>query len=133
MKRLGVVLQGIVLLLILVLIGLLVMRMGSKPRLDQSLALSYIGRHLLIGVTYLDHNDTVIEQKQFHGRIVRINETEGIVVQLANSGSEFKVPPDLRGIEKALKGEYRLRSSGEVVVDPDLIANWPINKPPPGK
>lgn len=133
MKRFGYVLKGIVLLGILAMVVLFVMRMASKPRLDQSLAASYIGKHVLIDITYLDHKDTFIEQKQFHGRIIRINDTEGIVVELDNSGSEFKLPPDLRGIKKAAKGEYRLRSSGEVVVDPDLIANWTINKPPPGK
>ena len=133
MKRLGYVLKGICLFGMLAMVVFFVTRMASKPRLDQSLAASYIGKHVLIGVTYLDHKDSFIEQKQFHGRIIRINDTEGIVVQLANSGSEFKLPPDLRGIETARKGEYRLRSSGEVVVDPDLIANWTINKPPPGK
>ena len=38
----------------------------DKPQLDKALAKSYIGKHLLVGITYLDYNDNFIEQKQVH-------------------------------------------------------------------
>jgi len=41
------------------------------------------------------------------------------------------LPPDLRAFQDAPPGEYRLRSTGEVVVDPDFISSWTINRPPP--
>jgi len=96
--------------------------------MDQELAASYIGKHLLIGVTYLDHDDSFLEQKQIHGNILRINEHEGIVIWINNSSEEYKLPPDLNSLQDAPKGEFRLRSTGEVVVDPDLLATWTITK-----
>jgi len=98
-------------------------------KMDQDLAASYIGKHLLIGITYLDHDGNFIEQKQFHGNIVRINEPEGIIIKLHGSGQEYKLPPDLNALHEAPKGEYRLRSTGEIVVDPDLLTIWTLNKP----
>lgn len=99
--------------------------------MDQELAASYIGKHLLVGITYLDHDGNFIEQKQFHGNVVRINEHEGIVLQLHDSDQEYKLPPDLNSLQVAPKGAYRLRSTGEIVVDPDLLTSWTINKPKP--
>lgn len=104
---------------------------GDSGLMDQDLAASFIGKHLLAGITYLDHNNNLIEQKQLHGYIVRINEHEGIVVRLSDSEDEYKLPPDLDSLKQAPKGEYRLRSTGEVVVDPDLLTNWTVNKSKP--
>lgn len=101
--------------------------------LNQELAASFVGKHVLIGVTYLDHDGALIEQAQFHGNIVRINEHEGIVVRLNGSGDEYTLPPDLNSLREAPAGEYRLRSTGELVVDPDLLTSWTINKPKPGE
>jgi hypothetical protein len=49
-------------------------RVNSNVRLlvfemDQELVASYIGKHLLVGVTYLDHNEQLLEKEQFHGDI----------------------------------------------------------------
>jgi hypothetical protein len=99
--------------------------------MNQKLAVPYIGKHLLIGVTYLDHDDSFIEQKQIHGNILRINEEEGIVIQVSNSDEEYKLPPDLNSLQEAPKGEFHLHSTGEVVVDPDLLTTWTITKPKP--
>lgn len=99
--------------------------------MDQELAASFIGKYILVGMTYLDHDENLVGQKQFHGHIVRINEREGIVVKLGDSGDEYKLPPDLDSLQPAPEGEYRLRSTGEVIVDPDLLTTWTINKPKP--
>jgi hypothetical protein len=99
--------------------------------MDHELAASYIGKHLLVGMTYTDHNDQPLEQKQFHGDIVRINEHEGIVIRLRDSGDEFKLPPDVNSLKAAPEGEYRLRATGEVVVNPDLMTTWTLTKPKP--
>ena|SRR5687768_5532482 len=99
--------------------------------MDETLAGTYIGKHLLIGMTYLDHDESFLEQKQFYGTIVRVNEVEGIVVKLHNSEEEFKLPPDLNSLQSAPKGEYRLHSTGEVIIDPDLLTTWTLTKPGP--
>lgn len=44
-------------------------------------------------------------------------------------GSAYWLPPDVRPFTVAARGEYRLRSTGEVVVDPDLTATWVVTKP----
>ena len=46
-------------------------------------------------MTYLDHEGNFVEQVQFHGYIVRINQSEGIVIQIGNSDKEYALPPDL--------------------------------------
>src|SRR5262245_54337385 len=101
----------------------------SGVEMDQEQAASFVGKYLLIGITSLDHEGNLIEQRQFHGRIVRVNEHEGIVVKLSGSGDEYALPPDLNFLQEAPKGEYRLHSTGEVVTDPDLLTSWTINKP----
>lgn len=96
--------------------------------MDEKLAETYIGKHLMIGMTYLDQDGEFIEQKQFHGRIVRINEREGIVVRLHNSDEEFALPPALESLAEVPEGEYQLHSTGEVVVNPDLLTTWTSTK-----
>jgi hypothetical protein len=92
----------------------------------------YIGKRVLVGLTYLDHEKTVIKQLQFHGTINRITD-EGIFIDRADSTGEFSLPPDTESLRPAKPGEYRLRTTGEVVVDPDYTTTWTINAPPPGK
>jgi hypothetical protein len=43
------------------------------------------------------------------------------------------LPPDTRAFQKASPGEYRLKSTGEVVADPDYTAMWTLRSPPPKK
>jgi len=99
--------------------------------MDEALAASYVGKQLLVGMTYLDHNQEFIELKQFHGEIVRINDYEGIVIKLHGSDEEFKLPPDITSLKPAPPGEYRLRATGEIVIDPDLLTTWTLTKPKP--
>jgi hypothetical protein len=56
---------------------------------------------------------------------IGLRETEaGLVAQ--TPGSFYWLPPDGRAFEEAPPGEYRLRSTGEVVIDPDYLATWTI-------
>jgi len=93
---------------------------------DDKLAASFVGKHLLIGITYVDPSEQPVEQKQLHGRIVRTNPGEGVVVALHGSGDEFKLPPDLASFQVAPPGTHRLRSTGQVVVNPNLTCTWII-------
>jgi len=98
--------------------------MSDKPHFDEELAKTYIGKHLLIGITYLDPQGRMIDQKQMHGVIVRIGEEEGVVVLLHGSDRECAFPPDLSSYHPLPPGEYRLRMTGEVIVNPDLGCDW---------
>ena len=91
---------------------------------------SYTGKRVLIGMTYLDYDETLIMQEQFHGIITRVDDY-AIAVKLADSGEEFTLPPDLTALEVAPKGEYRLHPSNEIVVDPDFLVTWTMIKARP--
>ena len=102
-----------------------------RPPFDQAKAAALVGKYVLVGVTYLDQQDKFIEQKQVHGRIMSAHEKQGFAVELEGKrkGEIFWLPPDLRPFQEAKPGEYKLRSTGEVVVDPDLLATWTVKQP----
>ena len=88
-----------------------------------------LGKTILVGITYLDSQGDLIEQIQFSGTIIRADEHSGIVIKKANVNETFALPPDINSISVATPGEYRLRSTGEIVVNPDLLTTWVIDKP----
>ena len=89
----------------------------------------YIGKHLLVGLTYVDPSGSVTEQVQLHGDVTRITD-EGIFLQLSD-GEIFSLPPDVESLKTATPGSYTLRSTGEVVENPDFVCSWTINAPSP--
>jgi hypothetical protein len=91
-------------------------------------AAELLGAHILVGITRLDRAGRVAEQRQFHGHVVRASRGEGFVIVNA-FGEELRLPPDGMAFAPADPGEYRLRSTGEVVVDPDYTATWTITPP----
>lgn len=103
----------------------------DKPHLDESKAPEYIGKTILLGVTYLDHNEKLLGQNQWFGTIVTFSNTEGIRIRLHNSDEPCALPPGPRGIRKAEPGTYTLRSTGEEIIDPDYLATWTCVKPKP--
>lgn len=90
----------------------------------------YVGKHLLISLTYLYHTGEVRHQIQMHGIILRINEAI-IAVERQDTGEEFTVPSDVSALEVAAEGEYRLKPSGAIVVNPDYLAVWTITENDP--
>jgi hypothetical protein len=72
----------------------------------------------------------VVRQTQQHGINARITD-RGIFIKAPN-GEEFSLPPDLNSLIPARPGTYRMRSTGEVIDDPDYLSTWTINVPPPG-
>lgn len=90
----------------------------------------FIGKHLLIGMTYLDSQAEVTRQVQFHGIITEVS-VKGITIRRHDTAEYFTLPPDTSSLTPAAKGEYRLRATGEVVIDPDYLTTWTVNSPPP--
>lgn len=82
-----------------------------------------LGKTVLMAIRYRDESGSLIERQQLHGVIIKVDELSGIDVKLAGSraGEVFKLPPDLHGFEDAPPGKYTLKSTGEVVENPDLI------------
>lgn len=85
-----------------------------------------IKKTILIGLTYYTNDHDCIEQKQYWGTVMEANEKH-IVVKL-HDGGFLSLPPDLSSTKIAPPGEYRLRSTSEIVENPDYLSTWNINR-----
>jgi hypothetical protein len=86
------------------------------------------GKTVLVGLTYLTADGRVRDTEQLHGIVVSADEERGIEIRQP-SGEIFLLPPAFDSFEPAEPGEYALRSSGEVISDPDLLCSWTITAP----
>jgi hypothetical protein len=87
------------------------------------------GKVMLVGVTYYTHDKQFIEQKQYHGTVIRADE-DGIILRKSD-GEETWLPPDLRSTYPARPGEYREYSTGEIIENPDYLTCWNSFRNPP--
>ena len=104
---------------------------------DDDQARELVGKTVLLGLTFATSDGDVVEQVQRHGVVEQVDRDEGIGVRLVGPGRPwdhelYRLPPDLRPFSKAAPGAYRLRSTGETVVDPDFTSTWEIRSPAPG-
>jgi hypothetical protein len=89
----------------------------------------YIGKHLLIGLTYLEKDESVREQVQFHGNISAVSDST-IVFKRNDNGEEFSIPFDEENLKEGdPDAVYKLRSTGESVENVDYISSWTIHPP----
>ena len=88
-----------------------------------------MGKEVLVGLTFVRPSGAAIEQVQLHGEITRVDAHHGIGLTRAGTNELFWLPPDLGAFEDAQPGEYRLRSTGEILIDPDLLSIWTITEP----
>ena len=101
----------------------------EQPEWDQTIADDMIGAVVLIGITYIHPEaDT---QEQMYGVIDSVDEIDGfgIILSGAREGETYRLPPDLKSFERAPPGDYRLRSTGETVTDPEYISQWTVRAP----
>ncbi|MGD9844165.1 MAG: hypothetical protein AB7U47_02120 [Variibacter sp.] len=108
-------------------------KIGEEPYWDSEYAEVLVGQYVLLGITYLaSDGETVTSQLQCHGRVAKADES-GIAILCEGEtwrGTIANLPPDLRPIRPASPGEYRLRSTGEVVENPDLLVAWTMTEAP---
>ena len=99
------------------------------PVWDEDVAAELIGKLVLIGLTEYDDAENVVKQWQLHGHIVETRKGEGIVVALegVRAGETYMLPPSTSAFIKGNPGAYTLRTTKEVIHDPDLLATWRIN------
>lgn len=90
-----------------------------------------VGKTVLVGITVLSADNEVTERRQFSGRIESVDPESGVHVRRRDTDQLEWLPPDPRAYEPAAPGEYHLTGSGEVVVDPDLVAIWTVYAAPP--
>jgi hypothetical protein len=98
---------------------------------DQEIAEAAIGKIILAGITYLAAGGkTVKRQVQYWGAITAVDGKVGVTIECGgkHAGEKLCLPPDMKVFVRAAPGEYRLRSTGEVVVDPDFSTRWTITE-----
>jgi hypothetical protein len=98
---------------------------------DDDLATHLVGATLLVGIAELKHDGSLVRRYQVFGVVTVADPTQGICVREHTGDVDFWLPPDTRGVTPAEPGEYRNRSTGEVVVDPDYLGSWEIIAPEP--
>lgn len=81
-----------------------------------------LGKVMLVGITYSDSDGNIKERKQFWGTVKSADKSKILIEQ--KNGEILSLPPDLEAVEPAPEGEYRLHSTGEVVVNPDFLSTW---------
>lgn len=104
-------------------------RDGSRPSWDEEFARRLVGKRVIVGLTRFDADGNLLEQRQFHGEIADVAHDRGIAIRVAGRSDLYWLPPDLRSFRLAPPGEYRLRATSEVVVNPDLMATWTVTAP----
>ena len=97
---------------------------------DAVRAASLIGKRVLIGITYEDRRGERTRTEQVFGTVASAD-PDGIRVALdgARRGETKWLPPCTGAFRAAPRGEYRLRSTGEIVVDPDFTPQWTVKQP----
>jgi len=103
----------------------------GRPRFDPQFASELLGKTVLVGVTIFDKRGNELGQEQFFGKIKTADAVSGIAIELqgARAGETKKLPPATHVYEKALPGTYKLRSTGESVVNPDYTSTWSLTRP----
>ena len=94
---------------------------------------SYIGKTVLIGLTFFDSDGQKTGDDVGHGKIIRINKKEGIVVETEPERNEYKLPPDLKNLQKAPPGEFKESTTNIKITDPEFITFWEIHQVPSNK
>lgn len=92
---------------------------------DQNLADALVGKYVLIGITYQDHNGKEIQLEQMHG-LIESASPNGILISFRGnrSGTSWNMPPMLNAIRKAPPGSYKLNSTGETIENPNFLITW---------
>lgn len=87
-----------------------------------------LGRTILVGLTYLKEDGTLDRQEQYFGRIESVGADRWMSVE-RDGVSVVRVPCDPKAMQIAARGTYRLRSTGEEIVDPEILSTWTIHPP----
>lgn len=103
----------------------------DRPAWDAELARPLLGKTVLIGLTYRTRDGSVDRQEQLYGTVRSIDAQAGIEVELAGTrlGDKYWLPPQTSNFHRASPGTYRLKATGEDVVNPDYVSTWEIGSP----
>ncbi len=93
-----------------------------------------VNKTCLIGLSYFDTDQSLMKQDQLSGRVVSVDEKNGISLELypldpeTKKGRVFVIPPHLSPWFNAPAGDYR-NADGEIMIsNPDYFVTWDIYK-----
>ncbi|MCG8612980.1 MAG: hypothetical protein MI864_20915 [Pseudomonadales bacterium] len=87
-----------------------------------------IDKTVLLGICYFDVDDSLLEQRQFAGKVVRSTPEDGITLRTLDGSKEFDIPSDLRPWFIAPEGQYDDIETGEKLTNPDFLITWDVYK-----
>lgn len=95
---------------------------------NEQVASEILGASVVVGLTFNKPDGQLDHHEQMHGRVGTADVQRGICVHLEGhrEGEMFWLPPDTRSVFRASPGEYRLKSTGEVVSNPDFTLQYTI-------
>ena len=91
----------------------------------------FVGKRILVGLTYLNANGDLREQVQWHGLISSIDE-QTLTFEKADGSGAFSIPFDGQLAAADPEAIYTLRSTGEAVSGVNFIASFTIHSPATG-
>lgn len=84
-----------------------------------------VGKRVLFSVQYVDGAGAPVDRYQACGTVTGVGE-DVVSLDVAGWDEPFTLPPAPEAFERAAPGGYRLRETGEVVVDPDFTSVWTV-------
>ena len=103
---------------------------GNERDFDEAAAEIYLGKYILVGVTYVDSAGQVEQSVQMHG-VVENASRNGITIALKGerAGQSWTMPADPSAISPAQAGRYQLPETGEEIENPDFVCTWVVQRP----
>ncbi len=98
---------------------------------DEDSPEKYLGKTILVGITFKGVDGKVLKVLQFDGVISKIDE-DVIEVQRSDDEGPYTLPPDINSLRPAAPGEYTLKTSGKKVINPDYLSTWEVQEPSTG-
>jgi len=88
----------------------------------------FVGKKILVGLTYLNANGEVQEQLQLHGYISSVGD-HTVAFEKADGSGQFSIPFDGQLDSADPEAVYTLRSTGESVTGVNFVASFNIHPP----
>ena len=98
---------------------------------DDEKARAVRGSLVIVGLTYVNPDGSVESQLQAYGLVTKAESDSGVSIECHGeiwNGQTITLPPDLRSFQKAPPGTYKLRATGEEIIDPDFSVAFTIER-----
>ena len=86
----------------------------------------YIGKTVIVDICIYSKENEISNRYQYFGEIVSI---DNVITIKTDEGKIHTLPPDVRALNKAVKGIYTLNSNGKQIENPDYTASWSVFEP----